>query len=140
MISKLELGEAYGFFDCATPKALIQTSLHKFIQESGSVRSTMALTELMTFIKGDVDSALLKLILSEEVYPIVPSGWGGDKSPIRMVNLKYVIKANYVDVSNETAADDLGMVLNRVYQTFEDRKPFYATVAWKENGEYCLSK
>lgn len=139
MTETTQIGEAYGFFDCATPKASLQVALPGIVQRSGARGLEVYLMEVKDLAKNGADSKLLETIFANRIAPSVPSGYVGDKEPRNIINLKYIIKG-VAKLENEKVADELGMVLNEIYLVHSFKEPFYWVTAWKENdGEYWLS-
>lgn len=136
------VGEAYGFFDSGASKAVIQVELPTILQRVGSPNGLeVSLMKLKDLEKIKVDPDLLQLIKESEIYPIIPSKYKDQMKtvkPIKIVSLKYVIKA-IAKLENEKVADELGMIINGVYETYGNKDIFYSVIAWKEKGEYCLS-
>lgn len=131
---KRQIGEAYAFFNCNTPRNEIDAHLHEGLEGEVelSIRDTKDLES-----DPSTDPKLLDTMREQTIYPFYPESFrGGVLKPVLMKNLKYVIKAQ-TSGDNLDAARSLAGVMNDVYLRFGENKPFWMTVVGKDNGEYC---
>jgi len=112
-----EIGKAYGFFDCDVTKGKIEELLpivRSYAQTPSDLKHY--LVEGMDNL-GDVPDSI--------------SEFGKNKG------FKYALKAELPNASNKETADEVGHILNQVYQSplFKDSDPFSGEVVHEDNGK-----
>lgn len=136
------MGKAYAFFNCNASKNEIEAELptiRKLTQTPNQLE--ISLTENVNELKGDQN--LLKFIGQNKVYPIFPSKLKAlivNAQTIKMIDLRYVLKAKYPKATNKATADELGMILNQAYQSplYQDEEPFIGKIVYKEKKSIFL--
>ena len=144
------VGKAYAFFDCEAPRKTIDDYLHgKLVEDSqecmhdfpkpSELEIKLSLEEVARSLTNkNIDPALFSFIKTQEIYPIFPSKYKAlmkDAKPIKINDLKYVIRAGYYGGSNEDAAEKLEIVMNDVYLRFGDKKPFNVAIVGQDDSE-----
>lgn len=139
----IDVGKAYGFFDCNASKEEIETELPAIRKIARIPLSLeLSLMEVENLERNrKVDPDLLQFIRENEIYATFPSKYRDQMKtakPIKMTDLKYVIAAAYPNEINEEAANELGDVINGVYTIYGNGEPFNVAVVCKIDGEYLF--
>jgi len=143
-------GKAYALFDFEAPKGEIYEELTDMLktkaQKSGEPLRCLELSlrdvgDLQT--SEDIDPDVLDVIERNSIFPTFPEAYKHQMEtarPIKMKNLKYMIDATCPDATNEDAANELGWVLNGLYNRFGESKPFNTAITAKIDGEYLFKE
>ncbi|MFH1445227.1 MAG: hypothetical protein ABIF08_01970 [Nanoarchaeota archaeon] len=123
-IGNMEIGRAYGFFKCTTKADEIESLILK-------IRKTAEIPEGVNFyLFEDINR------VKEDLPSMDPEMFS------YLSEFDYVLKTEYVGVSNRKTADETLLILNQTYQSdlFTEGEDFYGEIVFEENGEYVLSE
>jgi hypothetical protein len=132
-------GEAYSIFDCRASKKEIESDMED-IRHLATAPTELEITLMETKdIGNEVDPILLQFMAEKEIYATVPSKYKGSletKKPVKMADMKYVMKSAYPNKKNEDAANELGDIMNVIQERYGNGKPFNVAVIYKIDGEW----
>lgn len=134
-----DIGEAYAFFDCKASKQGLEEDLAKYKAKTES-KLELSLREVKDVLEGEeLSQYLLNLIKGRAIYPTFPSRDRTPREtakPTKVKDLKYMLAAKRLDATNQDVAQELGEIMNGVYNKYGDEKPFNFDVIAKIDGEY----
>lgn len=133
------VGKAYAFFDCKASEQELVEDFAKYKAKTES-KLELSLREVKDVVEGEeVNQYLLNLIRGREIYPTFPSRDRTPREtakPIKVTDLKYMLEATRLDATNQDVAQELGDIMNGIYNKYGDEKPFNFDVVAKIDGEY----
>ena len=116
----MEIGKAYGFFDCRASKEEIEAEI-PVIRDLVRVPSQLelSLVEGVDKVKGD---SKLSAVVEDA----------------KEAGMRYAMLVKYPDATNRKAAEELSSILNQYYQTplYEEGEPFRGEVVYQDGANY----
>ena len=121
---ELDVGRAYGFFDCNASKQEIETELPT-IRELVKTPSQLELSliEGMDNIKGNKRLTALAQEAKQD-------------------GINYMLQATYPNGTNRDTADEVASVLNQAYQSplYKAKEPFKGAIVYEKRPWYSFKR
>ena len=115
-------GQAYGFFKCKQPKAVIEAEL-SYLRTAVGTPSELELT-LIEGVDNLQAPAGLKPIVAEA----------------KQYGIQYVLEARYNGATHEQTAHEVATLLNQAYQSdlYHKGEEFERQIVYQEGNEYVF--